>query len=204
MKDTETNPLSRVSVDVEAQLLQEVTMLPRSSNSKSTRCLLGIAAFAVVLLLVAGLITMTTSSDSASSAAPASRKEAPCQVHNLRAHFNRFNVAWNFTNSQGSNLSCRSAQTTVSVGSSCEFVCSHGFRDSQHRRSARRSDTIDCKQDGKWDFSRTGPRMCLPAQTNCPTVSPTTKSPTTARQPPESRFRCVRVHAKSVMQERAL
>ena len=180
MKDTETNPLSRVSVDVEAQLLQEVTMLPRSSNSKSTRCLLGIAAVAVVLLLVAGLITMPTSSDSASSAAPpapaSSQKEVPCQVHNLRAHFNRFNVAWNFTNSQGSNLSCRSAQTTVSMGSSCEFVCSHGFRDSQHRRS----DTIDCKQDGKWDFSRTGPRMCLSAQTNSPTVSPTTKSPTTA------------------------
>ena len=49
-------------------------MLPRVPSSKSTRCLLGIVAVAVVLLLVAGLITMSTSSDSTSSTAPVREK----------------------------------------------------------------------------------------------------------------------------------
>ena len=172
MREVETNPL----IEVEKDVVTEAPRTPASSSSIfqeyqtpiTTRRFLGIVAVAVVLLLVAGMITISTSSNSTSSASA----EASCQVHDLRAHFKRFNVEWNFTSNQSSSISCHNARATVSMGSSCEFVCSRGFRDSRHRQS----DSIKCRQGGEWDFSKTGPQMCIVPPTSTPTAP--TKAPT--------------------------
>ena len=134
-----------------------------------------------VLLLCAAIAIVTmapssTSSDAPSSVPPASsRQEASCQVHDLRAHVTRANVAW-ITGHQG-ECSSISRKATVSVGSECEFVCSHGFRDTKKPKS----DAIECKQDGKWDFSKTGPQLCNAAPTSKPTVSPSSSPTSGAR-----------------------
>ena len=184
MREVETNPL----IEVEKDVVTEAPRTPASSSSIfqeyqtpiTTRRFLGIVAVAVVLLLVAGMITISTSSNSTSSASA----EASCQVHDLRAHFKRFNVEWNFTSNQSSSISCHNARATVSMGSSCEFVCSRGFRDSRHRQS----DSIKCRQGGEWDFSKTGPQMCIVPPTSTPTAP--TKAPTKGTCPTRSAARC--------------
>ena len=160
-------------------------MLPRLAPPPSkVRCKnVALVVLTVALLCTAtAIVTMTVSSTSsdAPSSVPSttSRQEASCQVHDLRADFKRVNVAWNFTGQQD-DCSSISRQATVPVGRECEFVCSHGFRDTKERKS----DVIECKQDGKWDLSRTGPQACnaAPTRSSSPTVSPSSSPTSGAR-----------------------